>query len=91
MGDTDPFLLGLLAGVIVGFAGIAERVLQVAALVGVALLAWVLANDGLAGLEAALSELYSGVLLPNLRLAAGLALGGILGTSVSSALKTRSH
>ena len=91
MANIDVFLIGLLAGTVVGFAGILQRLLEVAGLVAVALLAWVLVRDGQAGVQAVVGELVHQVLLPNLRLAAGFVLGAILGTSLTSALRVRGH
>lgn len=79
---TDLFLVGLIAGGAVGFAGLAQRLLQVAALAAVGALAWVLATGGVAGLQDALAAVP--VLLgPHLRLVAGALVGAILGASLA--------
>ena len=55
----DPFLAGLLAGGIVGLAGIASPLLRIAAVVAAGAIAWVIATYGVSGLQAVASEIVS--------------------------------
>ena len=80
---NDPFLAGLVVGGVVGFAGIAFRLLQAAALVGVGVLAWLVVRSGPQGLEEALSLISIDTLLPYVPLAASVVLGAILGGAIA--------
>lgn len=87
----DPFLTGLIAGAVLGFAPISLRLLQLAALVGLGLLAWLAVHQGLDGLQGTISHVLSDVLLPNARLTGGAVLGAILGASLARMVRMKTH
>jgi hypothetical protein len=78
---ADPPLVWLLAGAVLGLAGILWRLLQVAALLTVGLFVWIAAHQGLPVLEQALSEFLAQSLMPHARLVLGAALGAVFGAS----------
>ena len=87
----DPFLTGLLAGAVLGFAPILLRLLQIAALVGLGVLAWLAVQQGLDGLQDAISHFLSDTLLPNARFVGGAVLGAILGASLARMVRMKTH
>lgn len=83
----DPFLTGLVAGAALGAAGLSSRLVRLAALAGLALLAWAVAQGGSVGLEEQLSAFVTDTVLPHGRLLAGAAVGTILGGALVRALR----
>ena len=76
----DPFLTGLVAGAAVGAAGLGDRVLKLAVLAALGLIAWGLVQYGTDGLEEAVHEVVTAAVLPHGRLLAGAAAGALLGS-----------
>lgn len=78
----DPFLTGLLAGAAVGLAGLSHRLVRLAAVAAVGLLAWTAAQQGVDGLEETLAGFITNTVLPHGRLVVGAAVGVLLGAAL---------
>jgi hypothetical protein len=85
---VDSFLAGLVAGAVVGFAGLSLRLLQLGALVAVAGLAWIIVERGPAGIEPLFAEAVEFV-KPYTHLLVGAVFGAVLGRSVLERMRGR--